>query len=215
MFDKLRYTSSSFFAVIFTLVTFVGMSMLIAPSSYRKTTELEIGDFSSVRDMKAPNVTQQPKKKIPPKQEKVKPQPVAPPISVTTPWTRTRIEIPQGSLNTNLETISTDLLPNLDRVLGDDFGSGSRGLISTLSVQPIYPIKQVMNKTEGWVKVQFTVNEFGNVVDASVIEAEPARLFNNAALKAIKKSKFKPLKIDGIATAQTATQTFEFKINKD
>ena len=215
MFDKLRYTSASFFAVIITLVSFVGMALLIAPSSYRKTVDIEVVDFSTIKDTKAPDVTKKIEKKLPPKKQEVAQKPIAPPISVSTPWTRTEIELPQGAVNTNLESISSDMLSIINPVEGDGFGPNDRGLMSTLAIQPMYPQKELLNKTEGWVEVHFTVNEFGNVINASVVDSQPKRVFNSAALKAIKKSKFKPLIVDGKAISQTATQIYEFKIDKN
>jgi protein TonB len=184
--------------------------MLIAPASYKKTTELEIGDFTSVRDMKAPNVTKQPKKKIPPKQEQVKQPPAAPQLDVTKSFDRNDIKLTQGMSKADIKNLDNIMVPILNPK-DDDFELGQE-LTNTLSVQPMYPHKQMINKTEGWVKVQFTVNEYGNVINASVVDAKPARVFNSSALKAIKKSKFKPLIIDGKAVAQSATQVYEFKM---
>ena len=144
MFDKLRYTSSSLFAVIITLVTFVGMSMLIAPASYKKTTELEIGDFTSVRDMKAPNVTKQPKKKIPPKQEQVKQPPAAPQLDVTKSFDRNDIKLTQGMSKADIKNLDNIMVPILNPK-DDDFELGQE-LTNTLSVQPMYPHKQMINK---------------------------------------------------------------------
>ena len=211
MFDKLRYTSASFFAVIITLVIFVGMSLLVAPSSYNKTTELEFSDFSSVRDMKAPDVTQQPKKHVIPEKKEVKQPPATPNLTISPTINDQGARILQGINKTDITNIQNTVISSLNFKQGSLGISG--GLTTILSVQPMYPMKQIMNKTEGWVKVQFTVNEYGNVVNASVLEALPARVFNSAALKAIKKSKFKPLKIDGKAVAQTATQVYEFKMD--
>jgi len=47
-----------------------------------------------------------------------------------------------------------------------------------------------------------------------VIKAEPASVFNDAALKAILKWKFKPKLVDGQAVERQATQEIEFKLSR-
>jgi protein TonB len=213
MFNKLRYTSSSFFAVIITLITFVGMSLLIAPAKYNKTTEVEFTDFSSIEEIITPDVTKQPDKKQPPKQEVVKQPPAAPKLPIPETLSRTEVDIPQGVIKTEITEITNNMKPSL-HLGASDFGSNQE-LISLLSAPAMYPPRELINKTEGWVEVQFTVNELGNVINERVLNSQPVRVFDNAALKAIKKSKFKPVLIDGIAQSQTATQIYEFKIEKD
>ncbi len=57
-------------------------------------------------------------------------------------------------------------------------------------VEPEYPREALLNGTSGWVKVAFHVQQDGRVDDVSVIEAEPARIFNRAAVRAVKRWRF-------------------------
>ena len=87
-------------------------------------------------------------------------------------------------------------------------------VIQVFPIQPRYPIKQLNNKVEGWVKVEFTVNEFGKVSNIKILDSQPKRVFNDEVKRALLKSKFEPAMVDGHAISQIAVQTVEFKIQK-
>ena len=70
-----------------------------------------------------------------------------------------------------------------------------------------------MKGTEGWVRVQFTINEDGTVSGPSVVDAEPKRVFNREAVRAILRWKFKPRIIDGVAVKREAEQVIEFTMD--
>ena len=78
------------------------------------------------------------------------------------------------------------------------------------SVTPEYPSKAQRRQIEGYVDLHFTTNEAGEVVDVAVAKAEPADMFEEAAIRALKKWKFKPLMIDGEATSQRLALRMRF-----
>lgn len=80
------------------------------------------------------------------------------------------------------------------------------------SVEPEYPQKAQRRKVEGFVDMHFTVNADGEVVDVSVIKAEPADMFEDAAVRSIKKWKFKPLVIDGETVSQRLALRIRFAL---
>ena len=58
---------------------------------------------------------------------------------------------------------------------------------------PVYPTKAAREKKEGWVEVKITIDAAGDVVDTVVVRSSRNyRIFNNAALKAVRKWKFEP-----------------------
>jgi protein TonB len=59
-------------------------------------------------------------------------------------------------------------------------------------VPPEYPELARQSETEGVVLVQIGVNEFGDVVEATVVQGVPQ--LNQAAIEAVMKWKFKPAK---------------------
>ena len=57
-----------------------------------------------------------------------------------------------------------------------------------------------------------TIQPDGTVFNVSVIESNPKRLFDKAAIAAMKRWKFRPKIVDGNPVAQRARQTIEFKL---
>ncbi|HSC07576.1 MAG TPA: energy transducer TonB [Steroidobacteraceae bacterium] len=82
------------------------------------------------------------------------------------------------------------------------------------SVTPEYPAKAQRRRVEGYVDLHFTTNETGEVVDVSVAKAEPAEVFDDAAIRALKKWKFKPLIIDGEPTSQRLALRMRFAMTE-
>lgn len=70
--------------------------------------------------------------------------------------------------------------------------------ILVYGVQPIYPERAASRGLEGWVHLGFTVTPTGSVKDEYVI-ASSSKIFNRAAMKAIRKFKYKPKIVDGTA----------------
>ncbi len=58
---------------------------------------------------------------------------------------------------------------------------------------PEYPKNQRRRGVQGWVLVGFTVTEQGEVVNPAVVNAQPPRVFDAAALAAVSLYKFHPL----------------------
>jgi protein TonB len=79
------------------------------------------------------------------------------------------------------------------------------------AVQPDYPPAAYRSRQQGWVEVQFTINADGSVSGAKVLESEPNRLFDRAALDAVRRWKFKPRMVNGEPTSELATRRIEFK----
>jgi protein TonB len=79
---------------------------------------------------------------------------------------------------------------------------------------PQYPYKATRRGIEGWVRVSFRVTETGTVEDVQVLESDPAGVFEQAAIKAVYRWRFKPRIVNGQATAGTAEQVVEFKLKQ-
>ena len=69
-------------------------------------------------------------------------------------------------------------------------------------VTPNYPSKAAAEGVEGWVQLSFTIDEIGKVIDVEVVDAKPKRMFNREAKKALRKWKYRPKVVDGIAVKQ-------------
>ena len=61
------------------------------------------------------------------------------------------------------------------------------------SVKPVYPAKAESSQTEGWVELDFTVTETGEVKDIAVHAASPPGVFDSAAIGALSQWRYKPV----------------------
>ncbi len=86
------------------------------------------------------------------------------------------------------------------------------GVVPLVRVPPKYPTRAVNRHIEGWVKIEFTISTTGTVTSAVVVDAQPADVFDDTALDAIKKWKFKEKLVNGVAVTQRAVQVLQFKL---
>lgn len=77
-------------------------------------------------------------------------------------------------------------------------------------IEPRYPIQAARDGKEGWVRLSFTINEMGGVEDVDVIEAQPKRVFDREARRALRKWKYKPKIVEGKPVKQ-----FNMKVQLD
>jgi len=96
--------------------------------------------------------------------------------------------------------------------LGPQNQGGNSQVIPLVRINPQYPRNELLAGVEGWVKVRFTVEPDGSVSSPKVVQSKPPRVFDTAALRAIKKWKFKPKVVNGVAVQQDGTQLIEFKL---
>jgi protein TonB len=91
-------------------------------------------------------------------------------------------------------------------------GGETRAAVVTSQSAPRYPPEAFRSRQEGWVEVAFTVAADGSVKDGSVITANPPRMFNAAALRAIAEWKFQPRLENGQPAEQQVRTRIEFKL---
>jgi protein TonB len=116
--------------------------------------------------------------------------------------------------------------PNMDKAdLNTDFGLALGGLnldapvngdaLAIVRVLPRYPSRALSRGIEGWVLLEFTINELGQAVDLQVIEADPKGMFDRAAVTAIQKWKYRPKMQDGRAASRPGVrQLISFSISE-
>ena len=91
-------------------------------------------------------------------------------------------------------------------------GGESHGAEVLKTVPPDYPRDAYIKHQEGWVEVEFTITPDGQVSGATVAGANPARVFNDAALRAVQRWTFKPKMDNGKAVEEHMKRRIEFKL---
>lgn len=92
-------------------------------------------------------------------------------------------------------------------------GPPDRDFIALSRLPPRYPYRAQRMGVEGWVKVSFLITEQGEVRDAVVIAADPKGTFDQAALRAVAKWRFKPRIQNGQPVAVRAEQLVQFRLD--
>ncbi|HET9835422.1 MAG TPA: energy transducer TonB [Rhodanobacteraceae bacterium] len=77
---------------------------------------------------------------------------------------------------------------------------------------PEYPLEAARNRTSGYATVEFTVNPDGSVSNAHVIASQPRRIFDQAAIQAVSRSKFRPALKDGQPVTSTLQRRIDFSM---
>ena len=88
------------------------------------------------------------------------------------------------------------------------------GLVPTIKIPPAYPPRALRSGIEGVVTVEFTIAIDGSVKNPEIIKANPPDIFNRSVLQTIKKWKFEPQLVDGIAVEKRARQDINFRLQQ-
>lgn len=69
-------------------------------------------------------------------------------------------------------------------------GAVRRGLVPLVRVEPEYPPRALASNTEGFVVAHVTIERDGSVSAVKIVKAQPARMFEQAATRALMQWKF-------------------------
>lgn len=136
------------------------------------------------------------------------PEPEEPPPDLPQPQSDTVAETSDATGFDFSATVQADT--NLSGGLGLDTSDGE--YLPIVKVQAAYPRRALQRGIEGYVVVEFTVTRQGTVRDPRVVEAEPESIFDQAAMDAVLKFKYKPRVVNGDAVEVEGVQnriTFE------
>ena len=85
-------------------------------------------------------------------------------------------------------------------------------LIVLAQTRPPYPKRARRQNIEGWIKVKFIVDEHGHVDEVTVLDAEPAGIFEQSVLQCVGEWRFKPGTMGGRIVKALVEQTISFKL---
>lgn len=208
---EMRYPASIISSIVISLILFWLMQTMISNNQHglKQSVNLQMTEFVRLKretrlltkDRKVPEEPP-PKKRPPPPEMQVQKAHVKNNIP--------SIDIPRLDIPLQSDRFKGSLMGNLQ--MGQ--GQISTNVISLLRIPPRYPMRAANRRIEGWVKIEFTITEEGTVKDAVVIDAQPSKIFNKDALRAIGRWKFKAKILDGEAFEQRAIQVLTFKLKK-
>jgi TonB family protein len=78
------------------------------------------------------------------------------------------------------------------------------------SAPPVYPQRALEQLVSGWVELEFTVARDGSVKDIAVVNAEPRRTFDSAAMAALRRYRYQAVVRDGETVEQRARMRMRF-----
>lgn len=116
------------------------------------------------------------------------------------------------SMDLGLDTAIDGLAINAPQF--GDFGVSQQAL-PLYRVEPRYPNRALKRKLEGFVIMSFTIDPTGKPIDIEVVDANPKRVFEREATRALRQWKYQPKVEGGKAIAQVGqTVRLEFKLAK-
>ena len=203
-----RLGISSLVALAVTFGLFWGMQSLIAMGD----GELSEGGERTVIDfirLQRSSELELKKRRLP---ERVKPklQPRQPSLDVSSTARVASVKpmsVPSPSLDTSFK---------LQGGMNLGVPASDRGVVPVVRVNPMYPPRAAQRGLEGWVEVEFTISKTGSVKNPRVLEAQPSGVFDRAALRAIRKWKYKPEIVNGSAVETSGVKVkLTFDLEED
>ncbi|WP_426360192.1 energy transducer TonB [Pseudocolwellia sp. HL-MZ19] len=188
-----------------TFVLFSFMAFLVSSGDRNKEEQLE--NIIVEVNTTPPKSSAETRRRVPP-------PPPPPPKSPPKP------QAPEPEANNNTSGISFNM-PGI-KLSGANAGISAPGAgfgrdgdaTPIVRIEPKYPMQAARDGKEGWVKLSFTINEIGGVEDVEVIEAQPKRVFDKEAKRALRKWKYKPKVVDGKPMRQAGLSVqLDFKMD--
>lgn len=127
------------------------------------------------------------------KKPKKPPKPEQPPPDMAPP----QMDAPSPESATSGMDFGADVAADISLDGGLALESGDGEFLPIVRVAAVYPRRALQRGIEGYVDVEFTVSKLGSVTNPKVIQASPAGIFDQAALDATLKYKYKPRVVNG------------------
>lgn len=205
----MRLPVSALAGVLAALLLFLLMHQLLGPQQAARPADMQ------------PVVINVPIRVLPEEPETVR-EPPPEPERMTTPPEVPRLEM-QTAQEPETEAVEFEL-PRIGPGYGGGpslpdgaYRSGSRSAApgSNIVIRPVYPPKAIRAGLEGFVTLQIDLAPDGSVTAAKVVDSEPGRVFDAAALRAVYRSRFAPPVEGGRAVSGQILQTVYFKLDDE
>ncbi len=119
-----------------------------------------------------------------------------------------------GSDEASISAVEHDMTAAVDnnRRAAEVVNAGT--LVLAHYAPPTFPVGALDRRLSGWVDLQFVVKSDGLVSDVIIMGAEPVGVFEQAAVDAVRKWRYKPAQRDGHAIDQRARLRMKFALDK-
>ncbi|MBU2977641.1 energy transducer TonB [Alteromonas sp. C1M14] len=191
-----RFIIAFVISLAITLGLFFLMQSLIKMGGSALTEPPKGSVLDFVRVKKEESVEQKDRKPRKP------PPPKAPPPQMSQP----QMDSPSPDANGTSMNFGGDVGADVSLDGGLALESGDGEYLPIVKVAPVYPRRALQRGIEGFVIVEFTVTKQGTVRDPLVVEATPEGIFEQAAMDAALKFKYKPRVVNGEATEVSGVQ---------
>ena len=154
------------------------------------------------------------KQRVKPKTPEPKKQPIKPKVDIPKPVPPEKLErrvMQRLNINLPIDLATSSALG--DAMVSVAGGEVNANVIPLARVSPIYPKRAKMMKTEGFVLLEFTITQTGNVRDIEILDSQPPNIFDRSASRALSKWNFKPKIVDKMAVEQRASVQINFKLD--
>lgn len=200
-FNLNKYLAITAISILITFVLFMAMQKLIKNDQIRVTKVTEHPTIILTLDIKEKPLTER---------RTIKPKPI--PLPIPKLVAKVINADPDVGLDASLFA-STFKAPTIRNDIKPDFSSPGGDARPIVRVEPKYPTLAAKEGIEGWVKLSFSVTPSGTVNNIQILDAEPKRMFNQAAKRALAKWKYKPNIQAGKAQAQDGMMVMlDFKL---
>lgn len=187
----LRFFLSVGLAIPTTFALFWVMQSLVSVSGHLK----EVRPPPRVEFVRLKrDTTPEMKKREPPKREKPEQQPPPPEMNLA------KNINPGEAVSSIIPMVDTGAA--LEKATSLGAGGSSSDVVPLVRVEPDYPPVARQRRIEGWVDLEFTISPAGTVEDARVIGANPPSVFEQSALRAVRRWRYQPRIEDGVPVAQ-------------
>jgi TonB family protein len=119
-----------------------------------------------------------------------------------------------GSDEASISAVDHDLTAAVDNTKRASEVVSAGNLLLAHYEPPTFPVNARERGVSGWVDVQFVVKSDGLVSDVIITGAEPVGIFEQAAVDAVRKWRYKPAQRDGHAVDQRARLRMKFALDK-
>lgn len=197
-------------AIIISFVISIALFMLMEKMTSTKSDAIKKQDdpiqFTYLRQKQDTKIEE--KKRIKPKEpiKKVEPKKLEIKTELNQEL-KQDIKIKPLDVHHNIDISSINSLSNVK--IGATSKVFDANLLSALKrVNPKYPRRAKIRRQEGFVQLAFKINSNGMVSEVKVIDSNPKGAFEDEAIKAIKRWRFKASKDE----SKNASITFNFKL---